>query len=177
MKSLTSKLHGVLKSINYRKPSGCVGYDMGPDQVGMWWFTFITCQSNKGLRGEVEKWAKTERAEFWLPLTAEAVWCKNISLCEPRRQGEMCSVGEHIDAGLLKIMFSESAWSSFVHDAAGLCRMPLPASLNFIFSLFALRTCVCTAFQCSCFIGMSEWLVRLEAHLEKVGAFTTNLGN
>ena len=110
----------------------------GPDQVGMWLFTFITCQPNNGLRGEVEQWAEGERTEFRLPLTAQAVWCKNISLCEPRRQGEMCYVGEHIDAGLLKIMFSESAWHSFVHDAAGLCRKPPPASLHFFSSPFLL---------------------------------------
>lgn len=101
-------------------------------QVRIWWFTFISSQLNKAVRGRGEWLTEREKAKFKLPLTAQPVECVNISLCEPRTQGEMVSVG-CIEAGLLKVMFFESAWHSIVHDPLGLCKMSPPAMLNFIF--------------------------------------------
>lgn len=55
------------------------------------------------------------------------------SLCEPRTEQEMVSVGGLIEADSLKFMFFESAWHSIVHNPPGLCKTPPPAMLNFIF--------------------------------------------
>lgn len=75
----------------------------------------------------------------------------------------MGSVGGHIEAGLPKIMFFESAWHSIVHDPQGLCKTSPPAMFEFHFSVLSfslerfLSVCVAfskSAFQPFCFENM-----------------------
>lgn len=58
---------------------------------------------------EGERRTEREKAEFGLPLTAQPVGCVNGSLCVPRPEREMVSVGGLIEADSLKFMFFESA--------------------------------------------------------------------
>lgn len=157
IKASTSKLHWIQKSNRLQKAPPCwllcealirLGCGDSPSSPASW---------IKEYEEEGERLTEREKAEFGLPLTAQPVGCLNVSLCEPRTQGEMGSVGERIEAGLLKIMFFESAWHSIVHDPPGLCKMSPPAVLNFIFSVLPLLWLrgflnVCVAFANSIFL-------------------------